>query len=298
MRCRPRSVRVNACAKLNLTLRVLGVRADGYHDLRTAFQTVALHDTLTFSETAGSFRLACNDPRCPVDETNLVWRAAQLMWKACGKKGSVAGLTARLVKRIPIESGLGGGSSDAVAALRGLQALWRMPSQRPDLRELARELGADAPFFLEGGSALGIDRGDTLFRLADLPGFPVVIVVPPFGVSTRDAYRWWDAARRGGGSPQTRGSMPGLPASELVNDLQPPVSRRHPEIECIARRLVRHGALFSAMSGSGSTVFGLFASRAEAQQAARQISTASTRVLVTRTLRRADYASVTRPKTY
>ena len=291
---RARSVQLNACAKLNLALRVLGVRADGYHELRTVFQTVALHDTLTFTETAGPFSLDCTDPRCPVDETNLVWRAAELMWQQRGKRGRATGVTARIVKRIPLESGLGGGSSNAVAALRGLQVLWRMTLDAPTLRRLARELGADVPFFLEGGSALGVDRGDTLFALADLPRYSVVLVMPPFGVSTRDAFGWWDSA----GPAAERlsgGSLPDLPASELVNDLQAPVGARHPEIDRIARRLRREGALLAAMSGSGSTVFGLFESRAEALLAASRVATASARAVVTRTLRREDYKSVTRP---
>ena len=292
---RARSVRIRACAKLNLTLRVLGVRGDGYHELRTTFQTVALHDTLTFTETAGPFRLECNEPRCPLDETNLVWRAAQLMWRQRGMAGRAAGVTARIVKRIPIESGLGGGSSNAAAAIRGLQVLWRMTLDAAALRRIARELGADVPFFLEGGSALGIDRGDTLFALADLPRYSVVLVMPPFGVSTRDAFRWWDSARRAGAGRVTAGSLPNLPGSELVNDLQAPVGRRHPEIDRIGRQLMRLGALFASMSGSGSTVFGLFGSREDAMRAARRVATARTRAVVTRTLHRLDYKSVARP---
>jgi 4-diphosphocytidyl-2-C-methyl-D-erythritol kinase len=295
---RNRVVRVRACAKLNVTLRVLGARPDGYHELRTTFQTIALHDTLTATQTAGPFRLECNDPRCPVDDTNLVWRAAQLLWRARGKRGAVAGVTIRLVKRIPIGSGLGGGSSDAAAVLRGLEALWRSRLDGSELRRLARELGADVPFFLEGGTALGIDRGDVLFPLVHLPQYAAVVAIPPFGVSTRDAYAWWDSSGAARARRQICGAVPGLPDEELVNDLQGPVSLRHPQIGRLARRLRQLGASFSAMSGSGSAVFGLFESRSRAERAARQISTPPTRVVVTRTVPRAEYGVMARPKVY
>src|SRR4029079_274972 len=118
--------RVRAFAKINLSLRVLGTRPDGYHELRTIFQSIALHDTLTIRASRGPFRLTCDDPNCPSDYTNLIWRAAERLWKAAGRRGAPRDLAIDLAKRIPLEAGLGGGSSDAAAALRVLGRMWRV----------------------------------------------------------------------------------------------------------------------------------------------------------------------------
>src|SRR6476661_5408460 len=118
-------VQVRAPAKINLTLRVLGTRPDGYHELRTMFQSVALHDTLTFTSCDGPFSIASDDPRCPSNEGNLVGRAADALWRAGGRRGKPSGVHVTIRKQIPIEAGLGGGSSDAAAALRGLSTMWQ-----------------------------------------------------------------------------------------------------------------------------------------------------------------------------
>ena len=184
-------ITINAFAKINLTLRVLGARADGYHNVQTVLQSIALHDTLTFRTARGAFRIECDDPACPTDRTNLVWRAATLVWRATGRGGQPRNAVVRLVKRIPLQSGLGGGSSDAVAAIRGLAALWRADLPRPRQHAIAATLGSDVPFFLQGGTALGLERGELLLPLADWPLAWVTLVIPPFGVSTKDAYGWW-----------------------------------------------------------------------------------------------------------
>ena len=202
-------MRVPAFAKINRSLRVLGLRPDGYHELRTEFQSIALHDTLVIDARRGPFRLTCDDLECPSDETNLVWRAAALAWKAARRRGEPRGVAIHLEKRIPMQSGLGGGSSDAAAALRGLGRIWRV--DRTTQREIATSLGADVPYFLDGGTMLGEDRGDRLSRLPDARRVWVVLVIPSFGVSTKDAYGWWDADR-----PRPRGS----------NDLQAVVAKR------------------------------------------------------------------------
>src|SRR6266853_3218182 len=129
------AVRVSAYAKINLSLRVLGVRPDGYHELRTIFQSIALHDTLTVRVRRGPFALQCDDPRCPTDATNLVWQAAELVWAQSGRRGILRDIEVRLAKRIPLQAGLGGGSSDAAAALRLFGSLWRV--KEPALREVA-----------------------------------------------------------------------------------------------------------------------------------------------------------------
>jgi hypothetical protein len=183
-------MRVRAFAKINLSLRVLGTRADGYHELRTVFQSIALHDTLTIRASRGPFSLTCGDPGCPTDETNLIWRAAARMWAAAGRRGAPRDVAIDLAKRIPMQAGLGGGSSNAAAALRALARRWRVGETR--VREAAVALGADVPYFLEGGTVLGLERGDLLFPLIDVPAAWVVLVLPDFGVSTKDAFGWFD----------------------------------------------------------------------------------------------------------
>ena len=271
-------MKVRAFAKLNLSLRVLGLRADGYHELRTVFQSIELHDTLTVRAVRGPLRLTCDDPACPVDDTNLVWRAADRLWRASGRRGRARGVAIDLKKQIPMQAGLGGGSSDAAAALVALAALWKLRGRH--VHDTAQAIGADVPYFLEGGTVLGLERGNLLFPLPDDPAAWVVVVVPPFGVSTAEAYGWWDAAE---GRPQPR----------AANDLQAPVVRRHPEIGRLVRALTTGGAFHAAMSGSGSAVFGLFRSRAGAERAGRLLAGgpagARRHVLVTRTLNRAAY---------
>ncbi|MEP7309301.1 MAG: 4-(cytidine 5'-diphospho)-2-C-methyl-D-erythritol kinase [Acidobacteriota bacterium] len=305
---------MRACAKINLTLRVTGVRADGYHGLRTVFQSLAIHDTLTFGATRGPFRIECNDPQCPTDESNLVWRAASLVWRAAGRRGEPRAVTVRIVKRIPMQSGLGGGSSDAAAAIRGLGRLWRITLPEALERSVAARLGADVPFFLDGGTALGLERGDLLFPLVDFAPTWVTLVIPPFGVSTQDAFGWFDAdrvperltpsidrpnRRRDEGGffmASTGGRHTRLARGEYRNDLEASVAARHPDISRIARALRRRGAHYSAMSGSGSSVFGLFTSRALALQAAVALSKAGRRAVVTATVSRTRYAALSTPR--
>jgi len=262
-------VRVRAFAKINLSLRVLRRRADGYHDLRTTFQSIALHDTLVIRRWRGPLALTCDDPRVPIDAGNLVVRAARAVWKASGRRGLPRGIHIHLIKRIPVAGGLGGGSADAAAALRACGAVWRVPGSR--LPAIARRLGADVPYFLVGGTAMGLGRGDVLLPLGDRPSAWVVVAVPEFGVSAARAYRWWD-----------RETDP----ARVANDLQPPVARRHPEIARLVTRLRAAGASNAAMSGSGSAVFGLFSRRDAAVRAARSLPA---RAIVTRTLARAPY---------
>ena len=263
-------ITVQAFAKINLDLRVLGVRPDGYHELRTTFQSIALADTLTFTRARGPFCIECDDPACPTGRTNLVWKAAACIWKAAGRTGAPRGVTVRIEKNIPMQAGLGGGSSDAAAALGALAALWRVTLRAGQLQELAASLGADVPYFLEGGTALGLNRGDLLFPLDDISRAWVVVVVPDFGVSTKEAFGWWDLSSRRSG--------------RAANDLQAPVAKRHPIVNRLVRALQEEGAFHASLSGSGSAVFGLFLRRSEAQEAARTL--AGPRTFVTPTLSR------------
>jgi 4-diphosphocytidyl-2-C-methyl-D-erythritol kinase len=277
-------VRVRAFAKINLSLRVLGPRPDGFHELRTLFQSIALHDTLSIRRRRGAFQLTCDDPRLPVDGRNLIVRAARAVWTASGRRGSPRDVRIDLAKRIPLEAGLGGGSSDAMAALRALGRIWRVHEAR--LRAIAPTLGADVPYFMEGGTVLGLERGDVLVPQPDHPSAWVVLALPDFGISTAEAFGWWDAdvgpAKAGPHTYSKAGPH------KYTNDLQKPVAKRHPAIGRIVTVLRRAGASHAAMSGSGSAVFGLFAAKSDATRAARAISAGMCpRTLVTRTLCRA-----------
>jgi 4-diphosphocytidyl-2-C-methyl-D-erythritol kinase len=267
--------RVHAFAKINRSLEVLGVRPDGFHELRTVFQSIALHDTIAIRRVPGAFQLTCDDPTCPADRSNLVWRAAEQVWKAAGRRGVPRDVSIQLTKRIPLRAGLGGGSSDAAAALRAFGRLWRVNPDR--VRAIGSSLGADVPYFFEGGTALGLDRGDLLFPLIDAPRAWVVLVIPPFGVSTRDAFTWWD---RDGARRLTH-------KRRLTNDLQAAVAKRHPAIGRLVRALERAGASHAAMTGSGSAVFGFFSTRTGAQRAASLVSKRGLRTIVTKTVDRA-----------
>jgi len=278
-------LRVRAFAKINLSLKVLGSRTDGYHELRTIFQSLELHDTLIIERVRGPFALTCDNETCPADETNLVWRAAHEVWTAAGGRRPLRNIRIHLVKRIPIQAGLGGGSSDAAAALRALGNLWRVDTAR--LRAIGGVLGADVPYFFEGGTVLGLERGDLLFPLLDRPPAWVVIVLPAFGISTADAFRWFDQA--GAGRQNVTTSLRGGRRAEFDNDLEPAVTRRHPVIARLVRALIRAGATHAAMSGSGSAVFGLFPTRAAASAAAQAIGRSALRVLTTRTIARQAY---------
>src|SRR5262249_25080840 len=152
----------------NLDLRVLGVRPDGYHELRTVFQTIELHDTLVCAEQPGPFVLKCSAPQVPLDASNLVWKAASVLWTALGRAGSVSDTWTQIDKKLPVEAGLGGGSADAAAALMALARLWG-GAPLTLLREVGASIGADVPFFLSGGTALGLGRGEEIYPLVDLP---------------------------------------------------------------------------------------------------------------------------------
>ena len=288
-----------AHAKVNLDLRVLGSRPDGYHELRTVFQTIDLFDTLTAQEKPGPFVLKCRTPGVPLDEKNLVWRAAAALWKALGRAGDPADTVITLEKAIPMQAGLGGGSADAAAALQVLARLWG-GAPVSLLREVASGVGSDAPFFLSGGTALGLGRGEEIYPLVDLPRHWIVIVRPPFGVSTVEAYTWYDEDRAAG-VREPRGELQILPvpwpsrAAQMVNDLEPPVVRRHPEIATIKTALREAGAVAAAMSGSGSAVFGLFRTRPAAARALRPLGRMAHAVFLSRTLTRAEHEKRARP---
>jgi 4-diphosphocytidyl-2-C-methyl-D-erythritol kinase len=287
-------------AKINLDLRILGVRADGFHDLKTVFQTLAVHDVMTFTRRKGPFVIECDDPRLPTDQRNLVWKAASLLWRTVGKRrgDTPKDVVVGLRKRIPQEAGLGGGSTNAAMALLGLTRMWDLEVDIPTMSRLAAGVGADVPFFLVGGTALGLGRGDDIYPLVDLPRTYAVIVRPQFGVSSVEAYGWYDNEPRRLARDPGRKPLPDLwPewAVSLRNDLELAVTRHHPTIGRIKHALLDAGAVFAAMSGSGSAVFGLFDRADAAKRTAADLSRPGWQVVCTRTLSRTEYGQRLRP---
>jgi 4-diphosphocytidyl-2-C-methyl-D-erythritol kinase len=289
-----RSVSLPSFAKINLDLRVLGTRADGYHDLRTVFQSLSLFDTVTVSRRRGPLAVTCDEPDIPTDQRNLVWKSASLLHRvATGKSTAPRDIAIDLRKRVPSEAGLGGGSSNAAMTLLALNKLWKLDLDLPTLTRIAARLGADVPYFLVGGTSLGLGRGDDIYPLADMPSIHVVILRPGFGVATADAYKWFDEEpRRAVKEPTPRAVPPGWPAwsATLRNDLEVPVVRHHPAIGRIRQSLVDAGAAFAAMSGSGSAVFGLFERGDAARRTANDLARPGWLSLHTRTVNRRDYA--------
>ena len=261
----PRKIVARAFAKINLSLRVRSRRPDGFHELCTIFQAIDLADTLTCTERTGPFRIVCRTPGVPRGRTNLVWRAAEALWREAAHDTPPRDTLVEIVKRIPLQSGLGGSSSNAAAALLALRRLWKLAVDDDRLNAIARDLGADVPFFLVGGSALGLGRGDEIYPLADPPRSWVVLAHPSVGVPTVDAYGWLDADQAAGlvsgEHPQRLDGVWGGHRTPLINDLEAPVIRRHPEVGALRDALRSQGAVMAAMSGSGSTVFGVFGDR-------------------------------------
>jgi 4-diphosphocytidyl-2-C-methyl-D-erythritol kinase len=295
------AVTIRAHAKINLDLRVLGTRPDGFHELRTVFQAISLHDTLTCIPRPGPFAIECRTPGLPLDPSNLIWKAAEALWRSLRRDGAVRDVLVRVEKAIPLQAGLGGGSADAAATLIALARTWRVPVTPLQLTDVAATLGADVPFFLAGGTALGLGRGDEIYPLADLPRHWVVLLVPGFGVSSGDAYRWYDEERAPGRMSVQREAqyVPGpwpSRAAQMINDLEVAIARHHPEIDQMKAALRRAGALAAAMSGSGSAVFGLFQKHGDAMAASRRLAGLGWRVLLTESLGRVVYAKRSRPQ--
>jgi 4-diphosphocytidyl-2-C-methyl-D-erythritol kinase len=292
-------VQIRAHAKINLDLRVLGTRADGFHELRTVFQAIALHDTLTIVPRPGPFAIECGMAGIPLDRSNLIWKAADALWRAARRGGDAHDILVRLDKRIPPQAGLGGGSANGAAALIGLARVWRIDVTPAQLTDVATTLGADVPFFFAGGTALGLGRGEEIYPLADLPRHWIVLLIPGFGVSTADAFGWYDDDRHGDrGMVREPQHVPGpwpSRAAQMINDLEPPIARRHPEIDQMKAALRRAGALAASMSGSGSAVFGLFQRRSDAETAMETLGKLGWRAVLTESLGRGEYARRSRP---
>lgn len=253
-------------AKINLHLRVLGKRGDGFHEIFTVFQTISLADELTF-ESSGKLELQCEDPSVPAGDTNLIIRAAREL-------SSDRGARITLRKRIPMGGGLGGGSSNAATALIGLNRLWGLERSVKELDLVGAGLGSDVPFFLSGGTAIGSGRGTEIESVEDFGASNLVVVTPDVHVSTGEAYTGIQAenltiaeANRILRVCRSEAESPDFLRSALVNDFEPTVFARFPEIGRAKKTLLELGADRVLMSGSGASVFGIF-DKEETRQAA------------------------------
>ncbi|HEX4600008.1 MAG TPA: 4-(cytidine 5'-diphospho)-2-C-methyl-D-erythritol kinase [Gemmatimonadales bacterium] len=284
----PDRVRIAAHAKLNLVLRILAREApSGYHQIETAFALLELADELVVSRIPSGVTLSVHGPDLGPPDDNLAVRAAHAVLDATGRSFGVA---IELTKRIPVQAGLGGGSSDAAAALHAVNALAGQAVPRHELLHLATRLGADVAFAATGApAALGWGRGERLFRLAPPTPAPVLVAVPPLGVATRDAYRWWDELHR---EPEVRGPVV-LDAEALAawgsigrlggNDFELPVFGRHPALRALFERLAATHPYWVRLCGSGSAVAAVYASERLREDAALLLGEKQQRLIKTAT---------------
>ncbi|HEY6330271.1 MAG TPA: 4-(cytidine 5'-diphospho)-2-C-methyl-D-erythritol kinase [Blastocatellia bacterium] len=264
---------VRSYAKINWTLDVLHRRPDGFHEIRTLYQTVSLHDRLHITPTPGAIEIVCSDPRVPSDESNLVFKAASSLREAIGIR---AGARFEIEKRVPVAGGLGGGSSNAAAALMALPRVWGTDLGLEQLIKLAASIGSDVPFFLFGGTAVGVGRGEEVYITEDVECGNILLANPGVAVSTATAYR--ALGRLTMGTPGSiipvtllaaNAGMP--PPTKGGNDLEVAVIPIHSEIGNLKQRLIDFGASHALMSGSGGTVFGVFDNLPTSERARDQL---------------------------
>lgn len=266
----------SAYAKINLTLDVLGLRSDGYHALKSVMQTVSLCDDIEIDIGTGKpWCLKCEAEGVPLDQRNLAWRAAEVFFEAIGKDPD--GLEIRMVKRIPSQAGLGGGSSDAAAVFRALNRHYGLPMTAQELADLSAKVGSDVPFCVLGGTVMVEGRGEFVRKLPDMPQCTIVICKPEFPVSTPALYKKIDECEI-----QKRPDNDAMEAAILKGDLagicenvhnvfDPVVAAEHPEIDHIKSVFASCGALAQQMSGSGSATFAIMPDRASAVAACEKL---------------------------
>ena len=265
------SIRIEAHAKINLSLDVTGRREDGYHLVRMVMQELELHDTLYMEKTGiPGVQLESDKPELASDRSNLIVRAAELMLK---DHLPDKGVKIRLEKRIPLAAGLAGGSADAAAALKGINTLFDLGIEEKELCRLGVQLGADIPYCIMGGTALAEGIGEILTPLPELPDCYIVLGKPAEGMSTAEAYHALDRQQQvlhpdidGQIRALQEGSLKGV-ADRMGNVLEPVTEERHPEVRGIRSLLMEAGAAGARMSGSGPTVFGLFTEESRAEEA-------------------------------
>jgi 4-diphosphocytidyl-2-C-methyl-D-erythritol kinase len=327
-------VTVNSFAKINLGLGIGALRADGFHELRTVYQTVRLHDIIRVSVGRGSgIEIRCEDSRVPKDESNTCYRMVRLAMTALKARGRVV---VEIEKRLPVQGGLGGASGNAVSALLGLERALKKQLPGSERLRIAAEVGSDLPLFLIGGTVLGVGRGEEVYPLADLPAIACVVATPEIGVSTPKAFADWDLLVAGGprltkltlppasdrmgefgrvlsawlgslsqGKLKIGKASSGVPVSKgrgraetplldlvrtgIENDFERVVFPKYPELREVKHVLLRAGAVYASLSGSGSATYGLFASREAAEKTAARLRKDGIPATATTTLTRPQY---------
>jgi 4-diphosphocytidyl-2-C-methyl-D-erythritol kinase len=309
-------------AKINLGLKIGPARSDGFHELRTIYQTIALHDVIKVDVQRGTgIEIRCKDPRVPRDESNTCYRVAERVMRAMRGRGKVI---IWIEKSLPVQGGLGAASSNAVATMFALERELGTPLAAEERLRIAAEVGSDLPLFLIGGTVLGVDGGQEVYPLPDLPAMHLVVLTPAIGVSTPQAFADWDALvsreaelthAGAAGTIEQFGSVvyawlskgflsTGVPAmggdraetqlldlvrAGIENDFERVVFPEHPELREAKRVLEREGTQYASLSGSGSTLYGIFASADEARAAVKRISLAGYSAVATETLTREAY---------
>jgi 4-diphosphocytidyl-2-C-methyl-D-erythritol kinase len=284
--------RIHSFAKVNLALSVLGRRTDGYHNIQTIFQTIDISDELEFQH-APHLELHCENLDGVPPENNLVWKAAALFADRLGLK---RGVSITLRKNIPAGAGLGGGSGNAAATLLGLQRFWNIHLPGYMLQSLASGLGSDVPFFLSGGMALGIGRGERISLLRNLPAQHLVVIFPGIHVSTAEAYRSLNLGLTSSSKDHRIQRFCGQVKegktclTEIFNDFEATILSAYPPIMEAKNFLKAQGSIATLLSGSGSSVFGFFSDEESAFAAARESTRTTWRVFPAKTLSRAEYS--------
>jgi 4-diphosphocytidyl-2-C-methyl-D-erythritol kinase len=318
-------VTVRSFAKINIGLAIGPARSDGFHSLETIYQTVAAHDIIRVEAARGSaIEIKCKNPLVPCDETNTCYRVADRMLRHWKQRAKVV---ITIDKKLPVQGGLGAGSSNAIATMFALERELKEPLSAEDRLRIAAEVGSDLPLFLLGGCVLGLGRGEQVYPLAELPPVSCVLVTPKVAVSTLQAFADWDtfmeSRDKQGDLTPSNGSVTlskfnrsafewlsyldvsGVPVEvggdraenpllDLVragieNDFERVVFPQYPELRDVKRVLEREGSDYASLSGSGSTMFGLFRSRERALQAAERMSAEGLAATVTETLPRSQY---------
>jgi 4-diphosphocytidyl-2-C-methyl-D-erythritol kinase len=270
-------------AKINLFLNILRKREDGYHEIATLMQAIDLEDEIVLEKRGKGITLRTDHPNCPAGESNLAFKAAALLLE--DQKIS-DGVSIQISKRIPIAAGLGGGSSNAAATLKGLNRLFELKTPKRRLHQLAAQLGSDVPFFLSSGQTLAKGRGEKLKPLTLFRDYWLVLVYPGFEVSTRWAYQNFKISLTRGKKEfnltnleNRKGFFKALLGFD--NDLEKAVQERYPAIGRIKDILISSGAIKSSMSGSGPTVYGVFKHKLKAEEVARKIRRGNWEVFLT-----------------
>jgi len=323
-------ISIPSFAKINLGLTIGPKRPDGFHELRTVYQTVAIHDVVRVQLEPGSgIEIRCDDAQVPLDSSNTCYKIAERVLEAAARlKPAATKVIIEIEKRLPVQGGLGAASSNAVATMLALERALRIALTPAGELRIAGDVGSDLPLFLLGGTVLGVGRGEEVYPLPDLPRLHIVLVTASVGVSTPQAFARWDelVARNAGltppgaagtinefsgrvftwlsksfsqalpasGVPARGGNRAETPLLDLVragieNDFERVVFPEYPDLREVKELLLREGAHYASLSGSGSTLYGLFASETEALRAADRISAAGHNALPTRTLTRAEY---------